>query len=203
MLSKQNAVGDASSRLPLPSTTGGDSAVFKVEELLVDCLPITHKEITHATRVDPVLSRVLELVRSGWPQHIEDLCLKPFFNRRYKLSVEQDCLLWGLCVVIPTRFQKDMLEELHVGHPGIFHMKALAGCYLWWPNVNFEIKQTVRNCSSCQQVRKTPVAAPLAPWMWPSSSWHHIHINFTEDEKRHFFILVDAHSWWPKIFYMP
>ena len=51
--SKQNAVADALSRLPLPSTAGGESAVFKVEEHLVDCLPITHKEISHATRVDP------------------------------------------------------------------------------------------------------------------------------------------------------
>jgi len=60
--SKKNAVADALSRLPLPLMAGGESTVFKVEERLVDCLPITHKEISHATRVDPVLSRVLEFV---------------------------------------------------------------------------------------------------------------------------------------------
>ena len=83
--SKQNAVADALSRLPLPSKAGGESDAFKVEKCLVDCLPITHKEISHATRVDPVLSRELEFVRSGWPQQIEDLLLKPFFHRRYEL----------------------------------------------------------------------------------------------------------------------
>ena len=56
--SEQNAVADALSGLPLSSTAGGESAVFMVEEHLVDCLPITYKEISHATRVDPVLSRV-------------------------------------------------------------------------------------------------------------------------------------------------
>ena len=56
--SKQNAVADVLSRLPLLSTAGSESAVFKVEEQLVDYLPITHKEISHATRVDPVLSSV-------------------------------------------------------------------------------------------------------------------------------------------------
>ena len=61
----------------------------------------------------------------------------------------------------------------------------------------------MRNCSSCQQVRKSPAAAPLAPWLWPSNPWHRIHIDFAEDEKRHYFILVDAHSRWPEIFYMP
>ena len=148
---KQNAVADELSCLPLPSTAAGESAVFKVEEHLVDCLPITHKgEISHATRVDPVLSRVLEFVKSGWPQHVEDLRLKPFFHRRYESSIEQHCLLWGRQVVIPTRYQKDILEELHVGHPGIVRMKVLACSYVWWPNANLEIEQTVRNCSCCQ-----------------------------------------------------
>ena len=41
--SKQNAVADALSCLPLLSMAGGESAVFKVKERLVDCLPITHK----------------------------------------------------------------------------------------------------------------------------------------------------------------
>ena len=51
-------------------------------------------------------------------------------------------------MVIPTRYQKDMLEELHVGHPGIVGVKKLARSYLWWPNVDLEIEQTVGNCSS-------------------------------------------------------
>ena len=152
--SKQNAGAEALSRLPLSSTAGSESAVFRVEESLVDCLPITHKEISHATRVDPELSKVLEFVKSGWPQHVEDLRLKPLFHRHYEMSIEQDCLLWGIRVVIPTRYQKDMLEELHVAHPGIVRMKELARSYFWWPNVDLEIKQTVRNCSSCQQVKR-------------------------------------------------
>ena len=124
-----------------------------------------------------MLSRVLQFVRSGWPQHIEDLLLKPFLHRRYELSIEQDCLVSGIRVVIPIRYQKDILAELHVGHPGIVRMKELARSYLWWPNIDSEIEQTVRNCSSCQQVRKPPAAAPLAPWMWPSNPWHRIHIE--------------------------
>ena len=63
--SKKNAVAGALSRLPLPSTSGGENAVFKVEERLVDSLPITYKEIGHTSRVDPVLSKVLEFVRHG------------------------------------------------------------------------------------------------------------------------------------------
>ena len=200
--SKQNAVADALSRLPLPSTPNNEDATYNVEERLIHSLPITHKEITHATRVDPVLSKVLEYVNRGWPKHVEDLRLRPYFNRRFELSVEQDCLLWGLRVVIPTRYQKDMLLELHTGHPGIVRMKELARSYLWWPNIDQEIELTLRNCKSCQQVKKPPAVAPLTPWLWPSNPWHRIHIDYAEDEIGHYLILVDAHSRWPEIYFM-
>lgn len=58
--SKQNAVADALPRLPLPSTPNDEDSAYNVEERLIQSLPITHKEISHATRVDPVLSKVLE-----------------------------------------------------------------------------------------------------------------------------------------------
>ena len=102
--SKRNAVADALSRLPLPSMFNEEDAIYRVEERLVHSLPITHKEIRDATQVDPVLSRALEFVKQGWPQHVEDLRLQPFFNRQFELSVEQDCLLRGLRVMNPTWF---------------------------------------------------------------------------------------------------
>ena len=88
----------------LSSAFNEEDAIYRVKERLVHSLVITHKEIRYATRVDPVLSSALEFVKQGWAQHVEDLRLQPFFNRRLKLSVEQDCLLWGPRVIKPTRF---------------------------------------------------------------------------------------------------
>lgn len=62
--SKQNAVADALSRLPLLSTPNDEDSAYDIEERLIQSLPITHKEISHATRVDPVLSKVLEYIMS-------------------------------------------------------------------------------------------------------------------------------------------
>lgn len=63
--SNQNAVADGLSRLPLSTTAGGEDSVYGVEERLINSLPITHKEISQATRVDPVLSKVLIFVGHG------------------------------------------------------------------------------------------------------------------------------------------
>ena len=202
VLSSQNAVADGLSRLPLPSTVDNEEAIYNVEERLIHSLPITHKEITHAIRVDPIQSQVLGYVKQGWPQRVDDQRLQPYFNRRFELSVEQDCLLWRLRVIIPFRYQKDILEELHLGHPGIVRMKELGHSYVWWPNMDQEVGQTVRNCNSCQQVKKPPAPAPLTPWLWPSNPWHRIHVDYAQDKMGHYFILVDAHSRWPEIYFM-
>ena len=55
-------------------------------------------------RVEELLVHSSEFVKQGWPQHVEDLRLQPFFNCRLELSVEQDCLPWGPRVIKPTRF---------------------------------------------------------------------------------------------------
>ena len=92
------------------------------------------------------------------------------------LSVEQNCLLWRLRVITPTGYQEDILEEL-TGHPGIVQMKEMAGPYLSWTNIDQEIKQAVRSCGSCQQIRKPPAVAPLTPWLWSSNPWYRVHIT--------------------------
>ena len=150
--SKQNTVAYTLSRLPLSSVGATNEEVFHVEEKQLDSLPITSKEIRNATRADPVLSRVLQFLRSGWPISVQDEHLKPYCNRKYEFTVEQDCILRGLRVVIPKRYQAPILEELHMSHPGIVRMKEIARSFVWWPNCDKDIEITVCNCSKCQQV---------------------------------------------------
>ena len=81
-------------------------------------------------------------------------------------------------------------------------MKELGRSYVWWPNMDQEVEQTVRNCNSCQQLKKPPALAPLTPWLWLSNPWHRIYVDYAQDEMGHYFILVDAHSRWPEIHFM-
>ena len=201
--SRQNAVADALSRLPLTNVDMGEEDTFRIEQKLLESLPITHKEIRHATSVDPVLTKVQEFLTRGWPKSVDDdVRLKPYFDRKFELTLEQGCILWGLRVVVPQRYQKELLEELHRGHPGIVRMKEVSRSYIWWPKINEAIEQTVRSCTDCQQVRNPPAVAPLTPWMWPTIPWTRVHVDYAEQGKRNFLIVVDAHSRWPEVFAM-
>ena len=201
--SSQNVFADALSRLPLPNMEEDDEDVmYNIDDKRLDSLPIISKEIMHATKTDPVLSRVLEFTKNGWPQEVTDERFKPFSNRKLGLSVEQDCLMWGLRVVVPHKYQHDILEELHIAHPGMVRMKEISRSYVWWPNIDRDIEQTVRVCVSCQQARHLPTVAPLMPWVWPSSSWHRIHIDFAQKDGHDFLVVIDAYAKWPEIFLM-
>ena len=200
--SKQNVLADALSRLPEPVTENDESALYHVEAARLEGLPVTSRDVATATVGDPVLSQVLRMTLDGWPGHVDDLRLKPYFDRRYELSTERNCLLWGLRVVIPARLQGQLLEELHIAHPGMVRMKEVARSFLWWPSIDREIEATVRQCHTCHQVKQAPAVSPLTPFLWPGSPWQRIHVDYAEKDGHNFLVIVDTYSKWPEVFHM-
>ena len=66
-----HANADSLSRLPLKSQgaliMSDEPAIFNVSQL--KSLPVTSQQLRTATRTDPILSKVVSYVRSGWPQN--------------------------------------------------------------------------------------------------------------------------------------
>ena len=86
--------------------------------------------------------------------------------------------------------QLKILDELHDGHPGISRMKSLARSEVWWPKIDADLEQKVKECEKCQVNRKTL----LHPWKWPKLPWARIHIDHAGPFQRKLFLLVvDAH----------
>ena len=130
-----HANADVLSRLPLrtkpqSNITSEEPAVFNISQL--ENLPVTSRQIQADTRSDLLLSKVLSFVKSGWPNQYPPE-LRPFWFRRFELTVEGECLLWGIRVVVPEKLRNKVLEELHKDHPGISRMKtSIARSYIWW-----------------------------------------------------------------------
>ena len=97
----------------------------------------------------------------------------------------------------PPHGRTAALEELHETHPGVSKMKALARSYIWWPGMDGEIAEVVKNCPSCQVTRPSPPVAQLHPWEWLSKLWSRLHIDFAGPFMGHMYlVLVDSHSKW-------
>ena len=51
--------------------------------------PLSAKVIATETRKDQLLARAYEMTQEGWPNHVYDEELRPFFIRRSELTTEQ------------------------------------------------------------------------------------------------------------------
>lgn len=109
------------------------------------------------------------------------------------LTVEANCLMWGMCVVMPAMFRSHILKELHHEHSGM--------TIVWWPGMDADIEDHVKVCWPCQSVKEAPPVAPLHPWIWPGKSWQCRPVDYAGPFNGHMLlIVVDAHSKWPQCF---
>ena len=77
-------------------------------------------------------------------------------SEREQFTVEDGCLLGGTRVVVPSKYQQEVLSELHLSQPGMARMKSLARLHVWWPNLDGDIEQTVRDCPHCLTAVRHP-----------------------------------------------
>ena len=201
---KQHANCDGLSRLPQPSAPADKPDEVEIfHTTVVEALPVTEHDLRMQTRRDPVLSRVLELVQSGWQGTELHPDLIHYAHRGNEITIHHGVLMWGSRVVVPAKLRERVLETLHEGHIGMVKMKGLSRGFVWWPNIDKDIEGAVRNCEGCQELANNPARAPLHRWEYPSLPWQRLHIDFAGPvEGKMLMVVIDAHSKWPEIFVM-
>lgn len=165
-------------------------------------LSITYKSIQLETSVDSVLQEVLQYVQQDWPTKQTDIpnSCQQFYLRRNGLSFISGCLTYGERLVIPSKFQKKVLQLLHKGHPGVERMRAAARSYVYWPGIDESIAQLVRTCTECARVAKTNTKTNLESWPAPDKPWQRLHIDYAGPvDEWYYLILVDAYTKWPEV----
>ena len=74
-------------------------------------------------------------------------------------------------------------------------MKSLTRMYVWWPELDKDIEESVHSCNECQLNQSNPPAAPLNPWSSPS--WARIHLDYADPIEGHYLlIMIDTNSKW-------
>ncbi|KAL9950577.1 hypothetical protein ACROYT_G043093 [Oculina patagonica] len=90
---EKHANADCLSRLPIHS----DKSCEEVDEvrlinlLQIESLPMNVDQVRKATRTDPILSRVLQFVMTGWPDKQIAPEITPYFHKRHEITVEDGC----------------------------------------------------------------------------------------------------------------
>ena len=190
-------------RLLLLSTDVGEATaddIFHISQ--IETLPMTHAIIKRETKRDKILSDVYQKVQNGWQPVGKERLYTPFYSSRNALTIHQGCLLWETKVIIHSKLRTQVLDQLHSSYPGVVRMKWLARSYVWWPGIDSDIEEPVKQYDSCQQQQNAPAKAFLHQWDWPSAPpRERVHIDYLRPfMNRMFFVMFDAHSKWPEYF---
>lgn len=78
--------------------------------------------------------------------------------------------------------------------------KMIARCHVWWPGIDSDITDQVKNCATCQTYHKSPRGIPITPWPFPDKPWSRLHVDFGGPFMGHYFlVMVDAFSKWVEV----
>jgi hypothetical protein len=191
---------DLLSRLPLEDHKKNTDTECTYFNFICDDVPLMNEvSLGMETKNDKVLSEVYQRVLKGewtWKDKM-DPELKPYYTRRQEIYIEGNKLMLGHRVIIPSKLQSVFLQELHTTHMGIVKMKSIGRSYIWWPNIDQNIEEVVKRCTSCLAENANPPKSELHKWPWPSTTNQRVHIDFCGPVNNTMFvIIIDSHSKW-------
>ncbi|UYV79931.1 K02A2.6-like [Cordylochernes scorpioides] len=167
--------------------------------LPLDVTPLDHFIIEEETNKDPVLNKLKEYLLEDPQLAKKDETMKPFLSKLEHFSILQGCIFVDSRTVIPRTCQDQMLKLLHQGHIGVNRMKPLARYSVWWPKMDSQIEEFVKECSSCMHHQTAPPAENI-PWPRTNQPWQRVHVNHFYFKGDCYLLVVDTNSNWIEVF---
>lgn len=195
-----NGNADALSRLPLIKSNKinlKECDQFFINLITTNIKAVSDLDICKEVKSDRVLKEVfLKVFTLNWSDNIKNISdeLKPYYHRKNELAIEQGCLMWGHRLTMPTKFKKELLQELHSTHLGVIKMKSLARSYVWWPKIDNDIEKITKECEKCLAYSDSPPRSVLHSWPWPEGPAQRVHLDFMGPVNGNMFVgIIDAY----------
>jgi hypothetical protein len=176
-----------------------------------DTAVLTPAKVATETKTDQQLSQLLEFVVKGWPsaKRAVPVELQAYWSVQNDLSTtcNGQCIVRGTRLIVPTSLRAAVLELAHEGHPGIVRMKQRCRESVWWPGIDRDVENHVKDCMACVVSGKSvqPTPGLLQPTALPSGPWKKLAIDFAGEfvaapaHQRYLIVAMDYYSKWPEV----
>ena len=108
--------------------------------------------IKNETKDEKQLQDLCTIIKNGWPTERRTLPqnLREFWPYIDMLTYENNMVITGKQILIPTPLLPDILKGLHIPHIGIVKTNLLANTCVYWPKMNKYIQDLTEECNNCQ-----------------------------------------------------
>ena len=215
---KTNNAADATSRNPSPRVNDYSDEVSQSLRTMNDDAEICHlasisdevsetfslawPDLQAATSADPTLDLLSHVVQKGFPDSKSSLPdqLKPFWNIRDALYVQDDVIIYDDRVVVPTSLRKIVVNTLHSAHQGVSMMESRARSIVFWPGMSQDIRNVREACQQCCRNAPSQAATPAVTPKVPSTPFECIVADYFESHGHNYLVVADRLSGWVEIF---
>ena len=162
---------------------------------------LTLDKVREASAADQSVSELITLIEAGLPEERADWPdnLKEFYTVRDKITVQDQVIICGERVYIPSELRPQVLEILHSSHSGVSSMSARASESVWWPGIQADIERTRLECKSCDISAPSQPAAPPTPLPSPAYPFEQICADYFSYGGHKYLVIVDRFSNWPTV----
>ena len=154
------------------------------------------QQFKHASADDPVLQVLRETIRRGWPQSKSDVpeSIHAYFDFRDELTIQDQLVFKGDCIVVPAALRKEMMAAIHASHIGIEGCIRRARDSMYWPRMTTELKEYISKCDICLSHRALPCKEPLMQHEFVGRPWYKVSADLCELPGRTLLIISDFFS---------
>ena len=98
--------------------------------------------------------------------------------------------------------RKGMLKKIHEGHLGIDKCRKRGKEVLYWPGINRDIEQMVKNCSYCIKYSNKLRPEALKPHELPLRPWQRVASDLFQYKSMDYLVITDYYSNFPEVLKM-
>ena len=153
-------------------------------------------EMLQETNKDEELQSLKHYISTGWPAKRSQIpvSLHPYWNFRDELTVESGILMKNSKVLIPESLKQKYLKQIHQGHQGIEACRSRAREFIFWVNINSDLKEMVEKCDICQSQQNSTTSIQKYVSEVPPHPWHTLGSDLFYFQRIDFLVVVDYFS---------
>ena len=165
---------------------------------------MTLDDVNEATKSDVAIQKVITAIRQNdWQNYKDDVTIQPYYRVRQELTVTDDnnALLRGTKLVLPTTLREKSVTLAHSGHQGIVKTKQLIREKIWFPGIDKHVEDAVKHCIPCQAAVPDNRRQPLQMTELPPAPWISVAADFCGPlpTGEYLLVIIDEYSRFPDV----
>ena len=150
-------------------------------------------QLQRSTSHDDTLQTLKTTILTGWPMQKDQVPIKirEYWSYRDELSVHNGVLFKGSRVVIPQLLRPEVKSKIHSSHLGVEACLCKARDTVFWPGMNAEVKDQIKQCSICNEFQAKNQKLPMQSHDLPDRPWSRVAADQFTLHGKEYIVLVD------------